>query len=94
LITKTRPKSGISRLMPKPLEISILEPKKIQGFSGLAKHVCKKKWLFLKPFQEYKDVFAWRYDELKTYNVDIMKHQIPLKPDAKPGGSRGQSIQS
>ena len=49
----------------------------------------------MKPFQEYKDVFAWRYDELKTYNVDIMKtYQIPLKPDAKPGGSRGQSIQS
>ena len=33
---------------------------------------------------EYKDVIAWSYEELKTYNPKIITHDIPLKLDAKP----------
>jgi uncharacterized protein (UPF0335 family) len=33
---------------------------------------------------EYKDVFAWSYDELKTYDSKVIKHAISLKKDAKP----------
>jgi hypothetical protein len=34
--------------------------------------------------REYRDVFAWSYDELKTYDPKIINHAIPLKEDAKP----------
>jgi hypothetical protein len=34
--------------------------------------------------REYQDVFAWTYDELKTYDPKIISHAIPLKEDAKP----------
>jgi hypothetical protein len=29
--------------------------------------------------REYKDVFAWSYDDLKAYKGDIIQHVIPLK---------------
>ena len=39
---------------------------------------------FMKLFREFKDVFAWTYEDLKTYNMNIIQHIIPLKEDAKP----------
>ena len=38
----------------------------------------------LKFLIEYKDVIAWNYEELKTYDPKIITHNIPLKPNAKP----------
>ena len=35
-------------------------------------------------FNEYKDVFTWTYKDLKTYDMKIIQHVIPLKEDAKP----------
>jgi hypothetical protein len=35
-------------------------------------------------FKEFKDVFAWRYEDLKTYDPAIFQHQIPLKEDIHP----------
>jgi hypothetical protein len=32
----------------------------------------------------YKDVFAWSYDELRTYDTSVIEHKIPLKPGVKP----------
>ena len=37
----------------------------------------------MKLFIEFKDVFAWTYEDLKTYDTKIIKHIIPLKEDAK-----------
>jgi hypothetical protein len=34
--------------------------------------------------QKYADIFAWSYNDLKTYNKDVMEHKIPLKVDGKP----------
>jgi hypothetical protein len=34
--------------------------------------------------REYKDVFAWSYDELKAYDPKIINHAIPLLEGAKP----------
>jgi hypothetical protein len=34
--------------------------------------------------REYKDVFVWSYDELKTFDQNIFNHEIPLIMDAKP----------
>jgi hypothetical protein len=32
---------------------------------------------------ENKDVFAWSYDELKTFDQNVLNHEIPLRADAK-----------
>ena len=39
---------------------------------------------FIKLFKEYKDVFAWTYDDLKTYDMNIIQHIIMMKKYAKP----------
>ena len=51
----------------------------------LSKKVPKEyKELYQKLFRSYKDVFAWSYQDLKTLDISIMQHKIPLKGDAKP----------
>jgi hypothetical protein len=32
----------------------------------------------------FADVFAWTYEDLKTYDTSIIEHKIPLKEEAKP----------
>jgi hypothetical protein len=32
----------------------------------------------------FSDVFAWTYEDLKTYDTSIIEHKIPLKEEAKP----------
>jgi len=39
---------------------------------------------FMKLFREYKDIFAWTYEDLKTYDTKIIQHVIPLKENTKP----------
>ena len=34
--------------------------------------------------KEYRDVFAFTYDELKAYRDDVFQHTIPLRSEAKP----------
>jgi hypothetical protein len=34
--------------------------------------------------REYRDVFAFTYDELKAYKEDVFQHTIPLKDDTRP----------
>ena len=34
--------------------------------------------------QQYADIFAWSYNDLKSYSKDVMEHKTPLKSDAKP----------
>jgi hypothetical protein len=34
--------------------------------------------------REYKDVFAWSYDDLKAYDPKVIEHAIPLRKEAKP----------
>ena len=34
--------------------------------------------------REYKDVFAWTYDDLKTFDPAIIEHTIPLNEGANP----------
>ena len=43
-----------------------------------------KKETFMKLLKEYKDVFPWTYEDLKSYGTKIIQHIIPLKEDAKP----------
>ena len=39
---------------------------------------------YIKLFREFKDVFAWTYDDLKTFDTQIMQHSIPLKENVRP----------
>jgi hypothetical protein len=34
-------------------------------------------------FKEYIDVFAWTYDDLKSYDKTIFQHIIPLREETK-----------
>ena len=35
-------------------------------------------------FKEFQDVFAWIYEDLKSYDTSVIQHTIPLKPNQKP----------
>ena len=39
---------------------------------------------YIELFREYKDVFAWGYEDLKSYDTKIIQHKIPLKENQKP----------
>jgi hypothetical protein len=39
---------------------------------------------FIKLFREFKDVFDWTYDDLKTFDPNIIQHIIPMKPQTQP----------
>lgn len=43
-----------------------------------------KRYDFNDLFKIYKDVFAWNYDDLKTYESSIIQHTIPMLPNVKP----------
>ena len=46
----------------------------------------------IKLLSEYKDVIACSYKDLKTYDPNIIVHDIPLKPDAKPFRQRQRPV--
>jgi hypothetical protein len=33
--------------------------------------------------REFVDVFAWTYEDLKTYDTSVIEHKIPLREEAK-----------
>jgi hypothetical protein len=39
---------------------------------------------YIELLRQYKDVFAWYYDDLKTYYTSFIEHKIPLKHGIKP----------
>jgi ribonuclease HI len=39
---------------------------------------------FVKLFKEFKDVFAWTYEDLKTFDPNIIQHVISMKPQTLP----------
>jgi ribonuclease HI len=47
---------------------------------------CSKqeKASFIKLFKEFKDVFSWTYEDLKTFDPNIIQHVIPMKPQTLP----------
>ena len=51
--------------------------------------------LYLELFQSYKEVFAWSYQDLKTCDISIVQHTIPLKgePQFQNWGLQSVKIQ-
>jgi hypothetical protein len=39
---------------------------------------------YTKLLREFVDVFAWTYEDLKTYDTSVIKHKIPLKEEVRP----------
>jgi ribonuclease HI len=39
---------------------------------------------YTKLLREFVNVFAWTYEDLKTYDTSVIEHKIPLKEEAKP----------
>jgi hypothetical protein len=54
-------------------------------FVNLASHLTdKQKADYGELLKEFVDIFAWKYEDLKTYNTEIIQHKIPLNKDTKP----------
>jgi hypothetical protein len=39
---------------------------------------------YTKLLKEFADVFAWAYEDLKTYDTYVIEHKIPLNEEARP----------
>ena len=39
---------------------------------------------FISLFKQYKDVFSWTYEDLRTYDTNIIQHVIPIRSRVKP----------
>jgi hypothetical protein len=57
------------------------EPKFVKLSSSLTTEQRAKYTELLK---EFVDVFAWTYEDFKTYDTYVIQHKIPLKEGAKP----------
>jgi hypothetical protein len=57
------------------------EPKFVKLSKTLAE---KKRSEYIGLLREFADVFAWTYEDLKTYDTFIIEHNIPLKEEANP----------
>jgi len=60
---------------------TIQNPKMIKLSQSLPSNQ-KPKYVDL--FKEFQDVFAWSYEDLKSYDTSVIQHTIPLKPNQKP----------
>jgi hypothetical protein len=57
------------------------EPKFVNLSKSLTKEQRAK---YTELLREFADVFAWTYEDLKTYDTSVIEHKIPLKEEAKP----------
>jgi hypothetical protein len=57
------------------------EPKFVKFSSSLTK---EQRAEYTELLKEFADVFAWTYEDLKTYDTFVIEHKIPLKGEANP----------
>ena len=57
------------------------KPRNVNLGHGLAP---EEKSVYIRLLRQYKNVFSWNYDELKTYNTSIIQHVIPMIDNEKP----------
>jgi ribonuclease HI len=76
-----------STLQPQPEEVedcnigTVNNPKNVKLSRFLS---IENKNKYTELLKRYKDVFAWSYEDLKTYDTSVIEHKIPLKPGVKP----------
>jgi hypothetical protein len=71
-----------STLQPQPEEVEYCdigtkETPKLVKISKYLPPEIKSKYAEL--LKQYKDIFVWSYDELRTYDTTVIEHKIPLK---------------
>jgi hypothetical protein len=54
------------------------EPKYVKLSKSLSENQRDE---YVKLLKEFSDVFAWKYEDLTTYDTNIIEHMIPLKYD-------------
>ena len=47
---------------------------------------------YIELFREFSDVFTWSYEDLKSYDTEIIQHKIPLKENQKPSRQKFHRI--
>jgi ribonuclease HI len=52
----------------------------------------EQKWKYIEHFKEYVDVFAWGYEDLKSYDTSMIQHRIPIKEEHKPSRKKLRRI--
>jgi ribonuclease HI/uncharacterized small protein (DUF1192 family) len=57
------------------------EPRLVKLSRGLTE---EQRIGYTKLLREFADVFAWTYEDLKTYDTSVIEHKIPLKEEAQP----------
>jgi len=57
------------------------DPKIIKLSKSLSGEERKR---YLELMKEFRDIFAWSYEYLKTFDAEVMQHKIPLKEGVKP----------
>jgi ribonuclease HI len=54
-------------------------------YVNLASHLTEKqKADYGELLKEFADIFAWQYDDLNTFDTEVIQHKIPLNKDTKP----------
>jgi len=65
------------------------DPKYVKLSNSLSKEQRAK---YVKILKEFADVFAWKYEYLRTYETNIIEHKIHLKEETKPFGQKLRQI--
>jgi len=67
------------------MNLPTLEPKKTPKIINLDLG-CRpqERATSVKLFKEYKDVFAWKYCDFKTFDTSVTQHVILLEKDVRP----------
>jgi len=58
-----------------------VEPHMIRLSKGIPLQYIQR---YLSLFKNYKEVFAWSYEDLKEFDTKTIQHKIPLKSGIKP----------
>jgi hypothetical protein len=54
-------------------------------YVNLASHLSEEqKADYGELIKEFADIFSWQYGDLKTFDIEIIEHKIPLNKDTKP----------
>ena len=77
-----KPKMEPLRVDIEDYNLGIEDDPKIEKLSKSLPPNQKLKYVEL--MREFQDVFAWSYEDLKSYDTSIIQHTIPLKDNQKP----------
>jgi hypothetical protein len=76
-----------STIQPQPKEVEDCDigTKENHRLVKLSKYLSLEiKNKYVDFLRKYKEIFAWSYEEMRTYDTSMIKHKIPLKPGVKP----------